>query len=76
METNEISGRVIRFMQIICPICRNKTTWEENSWRPFCCERCKLMDLGKWVSEEYKIGDRETNAERQTAEKKEQQADK
>ncbi|OGW36269.1 MAG: DNA gyrase inhibitor YacG [Nitrospirae bacterium RBG_13_39_12] len=42
-------------MKIICPICRSKTTWEENPWRPFCSERCKLVDLGKWVSEEYKI---------------------
>jgi len=42
-------------MQVICPVCKNKTTWEENPWRPFCSERCKLIDLGKWVSEEYRI---------------------
>ncbi len=42
-------------MQIICRICKKKTTWEENPWKPFCSERCKLIDLGKWVSEEYKI---------------------
>jgi len=42
-------------MKIICPICKNTTTWEENPWRPFCSERCKLIDLGKWVSDEYKI---------------------
>jgi endogenous inhibitor of DNA gyrase (YacG/DUF329 family) len=42
-------------VKIICPICKNATTWEENSWRPFCSERCKLIDLGKWVTEEYKI---------------------
>jgi endogenous inhibitor of DNA gyrase (YacG/DUF329 family) len=42
-------------MQIICPICKKKSTWEENPWRPFSSERCKLIDLGKWVSEEYKI---------------------
>ncbi len=42
-------------MKIICPICKNTTTWEENPWRPFCSERCKLIDLGKWVSQEYKI---------------------
>jgi endogenous inhibitor of DNA gyrase (YacG/DUF329 family) len=42
-------------MKIICPVCKNATTWEENPWRPFCSERCKLIDLGKWVSEEYKI---------------------
>lgn len=42
-------------MKIICPICKNTTTWEENPWRPFCSERCKLIDLGRWVSEEYMI---------------------
>jgi endogenous inhibitor of DNA gyrase (YacG/DUF329 family) len=42
-------------MKIDCPICKNATTWEENPWRPFCSERCKLIDLGKWVSEEYSI---------------------
>jgi endogenous inhibitor of DNA gyrase (YacG/DUF329 family) len=42
-------------MQITCPVCKKKTTWEENPWRPFCSERCKLIDLGKWASEEYKV---------------------
>jgi endogenous inhibitor of DNA gyrase (YacG/DUF329 family) len=42
-------------MQIICPICKNITTWEENPFRPFCSERCKLTDLGTWASEEYRI---------------------
>jgi len=42
-------------MKIICPICKKTTTWEENPWKPFCSEKCKLIDLGKWVSEEYRI---------------------
>ena len=42
-------------MKIICPTCKKKTTREENPWRPFCSERCKLIDLGRWVSEEYRI---------------------
>jgi endogenous inhibitor of DNA gyrase (YacG/DUF329 family) len=42
-------------MIITCPICRRTTTWEENPWRPFCSERCKLTDLGKWASGEYRI---------------------
>lgn len=42
-------------MKIICPLCKRTTTWEENPWRPFCSERCKLIDLGKWASEEYRI---------------------
>lgn len=42
-------------MKIKCPLCKDFTTWEENPWRPFCSERCKLADLGKWASEEYRI---------------------
>lgn len=44
-------------MKIFCPICRNATTWEENPWRPFCSERCKLIDLGAWASGSYRIED-------------------
>jgi endogenous inhibitor of DNA gyrase (YacG/DUF329 family) len=30
--------------------------WNENSpWRPFCSERCKLIDLGAWASEQHTI---------------------
>jgi endogenous inhibitor of DNA gyrase (YacG/DUF329 family) len=42
-------------MKIRCPICREMTTWEENPWRPFCSERCKMKDLGAWASEEYRV---------------------
>jgi uncharacterized protein len=52
-------------MIIICPVCRKKTTWEENPWRPFCSERCKLIDFGKWVSEEYKIACAKKEEERE-----------
>jgi endogenous inhibitor of DNA gyrase (YacG/DUF329 family) len=42
-------------MKITCPICKESTTWEENSHRPFCSERCKLIDLGKWASGDYSV---------------------
>jgi hypothetical protein len=42
-------------MKIICPVCKNITTWEENPFRPFCSERCKLIDLGAWASGEYRL---------------------
>lgn len=42
-------------MKIICPVCKTETTWEENPVRPFCSERCRIIDLGKWASEEYRI---------------------
>jgi uncharacterized protein len=38
-----------------CPYCRRETTWEENEWRPFCSERCRMIDLGRWASEDYRI---------------------
>ena len=41
--------------QVICPVCKKKTTWENNAFRPFCSERCRLIDLGKWASEDYRI---------------------
>lgn len=40
---------------IKCPICHRETHWEGNPYRPFCSERCKLVDLGKWMLEEYRI---------------------
>lgn len=38
-----------------CPRCGKLTTWESNEFRPFCSERCKMIDLGAWASEEYKL---------------------
>ncbi len=51
-------------MIIHCPICYQKTTWEQNPYRPFCSERCRLIDLGKWAGEEYKIPDEEDDGEK------------
>ncbi len=41
--------------KIICPICKKDANWDDNPFRPFCSERCGLIDLGKWASEEYRI---------------------
>jgi endogenous inhibitor of DNA gyrase (YacG/DUF329 family) len=38
-----------------CPTCNREAEWQDNPYRPFCSERCKLIDLGKWVSEEYRV---------------------
>ncbi len=44
---------------IKCPNCQKVTAWEGNPFRPFCSERCKMIDLGAWAGEEYRIaGDR------------------
>jgi endogenous inhibitor of DNA gyrase (YacG/DUF329 family) len=38
-----------------CPTCNRQVQWQDNPFRPFCSERCKLVDLGKWVTEEYRV---------------------
>jgi len=39
-----------------CPQCGTAVPWTPASkWRPFCSERCKLLDLGAWASEQYRI---------------------
>lgn len=38
-----------------CPICRVEVSWEENPHRPFCSERCRLIDLGAWAGDRYRI---------------------
>lgn len=42
-----------------CPNCEKEADWQDNPYRPFCSERCKLIDLGKWVNEEYRVPGRE-----------------
>lgn len=38
-----------------CPTCKTTTLWAKNPHRPFCSDRCKLIDLGAWASESYKV---------------------
>lgn len=39
-------------------MCKKETTWDGNPFRPFCSERCRLIDLGKWASEEYRLAEK------------------
>ncbi len=39
-----------------CPRCRTPVALDQQSpFRPFCSERCKLLDLGAWADESYRI---------------------
>ena len=38
-------------------------SWEGNVWRPFCSERCKLIDLGDWAQEKYRIQSEEKKSD-------------
>lgn len=41
---------------VTCPGCRGPSLYTPaNTWRPFCSERCKNMDLGAWASESFRV---------------------
>ncbi|WP_296749842.1 DNA gyrase inhibitor YacG [Thiobacillus sp.] len=41
---------------VSCPICGAAVSWTAASrWKPFCSERCKLIDLGQWATEKYRV---------------------
>lgn len=42
-------------IEVNCPICRKRTPWAGNRYRPFCSERCQLIDLAAWADGEYAI---------------------
>jgi endogenous inhibitor of DNA gyrase (YacG/DUF329 family) len=45
----------VKLIKIRCPRCGTVTNWQENPDRPFCSERCRLIDLGRWAEESYRI---------------------
>lgn len=44
-------------MNIKCAKCGKETNWENNEFRPFCSERCQMLDFGAWIDEDYKVPD-------------------
>ena len=41
---------------VACPTCGATVEWAPAArWRPFCSERCKMIDLGAWASEAYRV---------------------
>ncbi|MDX2090041.1 MAG: DNA gyrase inhibitor YacG [Kofleriaceae bacterium] len=46
-----------------CPLCRREAIKDGNKFWPLCSERCHLIDLGKWLGEEYRVaGDPDPDA--------------
>jgi uncharacterized protein len=55
----ETPARIVK-----CPTCGKSVKWTPgNEFRPFCSERCKLIDLGAWASEQHRIPGREEQDE-------------
>ena len=55
-----------------CPTCKKPAEFSsENPYRPFCSERCSIIDLGAWAQEQYKVAGESVDIEvnqKQTAE--------
>jgi endogenous inhibitor of DNA gyrase (YacG/DUF329 family) len=39
----------------VCAYCRKQPA--DPAWRPFCSERCRLLDLARWVDGDYRVPD-------------------
>ncbi|HET7756506.1 MAG TPA: DNA gyrase inhibitor YacG [Steroidobacteraceae bacterium] len=51
-------------IRVRCPTCRRELEWDTAPFRPFCSERCRLIDLGAWLTEQRVIpGDTDSGAE-------------
>jgi hypothetical protein len=49
-----------KFKKVACPTCGKEVEWRpESAFRPFCSQRCKLIDLGAWGNENYKVPHKE-----------------
>ncbi len=41
--------------RVKCPTCQREIDWSQSPFRPFCSERCRLIDLGAWLTEKHAI---------------------
>ena len=60
------NNKYVRKMQkkIKCTRCKQEIVWENNLHRPFCSEKCKLIDLDKWAEEKYRVPGEKINSDK------------
>lgn len=42
-------------LKVKCPICAKSFSYYESEFRPFCSDKCKMVDLGHWLNQTYTI---------------------
>ncbi len=45
----------MKHREVSCPTCKKKFNYFDSEFRPFCCEKCRMVDLGHWLSESYSV---------------------
>ena len=46
-----------------CPVCDADVKLEATPTAPFCCERCRLIDLGRWLDEAYAVPEKKSQSD-------------
>ena len=44
-----------KHLAVNCPRCKKHFNYFESEFRPFCSEKCRLIDLGQWLTESYTV---------------------
>lgn len=45
----------MKTLTVTCPNCKKSFNYYSSEFRPFCSEKCRLIDLGQWLSESYSV---------------------
>lgn len=45
----------MKILNVTCPNCKKQFNYYSSDFRPFCTERCRLIDLGQWLNESYAV---------------------
>lgn len=48
-----------RKIDVKCPCCSDSFEYYSSEFRPFCSEKCKMIDLGLWLTESYSLESKE-----------------
>lgn len=44
-----------KVLKVNCPRCKESFEYYSSEFRPFCSDKCKMIDLGLWLTENYKV---------------------
>ncbi len=50
-----------KLLKVKCPQCDTIFYYYQSEFRPFCTERCKMIDLGHWFEESYRVPEKDKN---------------
>lgn len=57
MTQRETTNKNGKDLCVACPKCGQKGRWLAGAFGPFCSERCKLIDMGAWFTEDYRVSE-------------------